>query len=164
MFEDLSSLPGWIVPVAAGYGAYFVGIAAYDVWRQRIPNVAVYPAILVALGLAFVRPDGHPASFIVAGLGAGGFFVLLDTLSRGSMGMGDAKLALCIGLLTGWPGVAVALFVAFAAGASMGLGLIALGRLERRAPMPFAPALAVGAFVAAVAGQRVADLLWAGVL
>lgn len=163
MFEDLSNWPGWIVPVVAGYAAFLVGISVYDLRQHRIPNVVVYPAIVVALGLAFLRPDGPWWSFIVAGLAAGGFFVLLDALSRGSMGMGDAKLAACIGLLTGWPGVIVALFVAFAVGAVAGLLLIAGGRLERRAPMPFAPALAIGAVVAAVAGHRVASLLWPGI-
>ena len=64
------------------------------------------------------------------------------------MGGGDAKLAALIGLVAGWPGVLVAVFAAFAVGAAAGLLLIAIGRLSRRQPLPFAPALAFGAATA----------------
>ena len=57
----------------------------------------------------------------------------------------------------------VALFVAFALGAVAGVLLIAIGRLGRRDPLPFAPALAVGAATAALAGRQLAGLIWPGV-
>jgi len=160
VFETLS---GWTVPLVVGYAAFLTGIAVYDVRRHRIPNVAVYPAIIIAIGVAFVRPDAPWWSFLLSGLGAGAFFIVLGSVSRGSMGMGDAKLAALIGLVAGWPGVLVALFVAFALGALTGVLLMAVGRLGRRDPLPFAPALAVGAAAAALAGRQLAGLLWPGV-
>ena len=164
MFETLSSWPGWTVPLVVGYAAFLIGISVYDVRRHRIPNVAVYPAVLVALGVAFVRPDGPWWTFLLSGLGAAAFFIALGSVSAGSMGMGDAKLAALIGLVAGWPGVVVALFVAFALGAITGVLLMAVGRLGRRDPLPFAPALAVGAATAALAGRPLAGLLWPGVV
>lgn len=149
--------------VGAAYAAFLIAIAVYDVRRHRIPNVAVYPAIAVALVVAFVRPDGAWWSFLLAGLAATAFFIALGAISPGAMGGGDAKLAALIGLFAGWPGVLVAVFVAFAVGAAVGLLLIALGRLGRREPLPFAPALAVGAVTAALAGRQVAGLLWPGI-
>lgn len=79
------------------------------------------------------------------------------------MGVGDAKLAAVIGLVAGWPGVVVALFVAFAAGAISGLTLVAAGA-DRRTAIPFAPALGVGAIMAVVAGRQLASILmpWLG--
>ena len=160
MFE---TLPGWTVPLVVGYAALLIGISIYDVRRHRIPNVAVYPAILVALVVAFVRPDGPWWSFVLSGLGAAAFFLLLGSLGGGSMGGGDAKLAALIGLVAGFPAVLIALFVAFALGSVAGVLLIAIGRLGRRDPLPFAPALAVGAATAALAGRQLAGLLWPGV-
>lgn len=160
MFE---TLPGWTVPLVVGYAALLIGISIYDVRRHRIPNVAVYPAILVALVVAFVRPDGPWWSFVLSGLGAAAFFILLGSLGGGSMGGGDAKLAALIGLVAGFPAVLIALFVAFALGSVAGVLLIAIGRLGRRDPLPFAPALAVGAATAALAGRQLAGLLWPGV-
>ena len=163
MFETLSGWPEWTVPLVVGYAAFLIGISVYDMRRHRIPNVAVYPAVLVALGFAFVRPDGPWWTFLLSGLGAAAFFIVLGTVSAGGMGMGDAKLAALIGLVAGWPAVLVAIFVAFALGAIAGVLLMAVGRLGRRDPMPFAPALAVGAATAAVAGRQLAGLIWPGV-
>ena len=160
MFENW---PGWTIPLVVGYAALLIGISIYDVRRHRIPNVVVYPAILAAIGVAFVRPDGPWWSFVLSGLGAAAFFIVLGTVSAGAMGMGDAKLAALIGLVAGWPTVLVALFVAFALGALCGVLLMAAGRLGRRDPLPFAPALAVGAATAALAGRPLAGLLWPGV-
>jgi prepilin signal peptidase PulO-like enzyme (type II secretory pathway) len=157
------TLPGWTVPLVVGYAALLIGISLYDVRRHRIPNVAVYPAILVALVVAFVRPDGPWWSFVLSGLGAAAFFILLGSLGGGAMGGGDAKLAALIGLVAGFPAVLIALFVAFALGSVAGVLLIAIGRLGRRDPLPFAPALAVGAATAALAGRQLAGLLWPGV-
>lgn len=163
MDENLSNLPAWMVWVGAGYAAFLMAIALYDVRRRRIPNVAVYPAIGVATAVALIRPDGTWWSFLLAGLSAAGFFIALSTISQGAMGGGDVKLAALIGLVAGWPGVLVAVFVAFAVGAVAGLLLIGLGRLGRREPLPFAPAMAVGAATAALAGPQVAGLLWPGI-
>ena len=88
MFETLSGWPGWMVPLVAGYAAFLIAIAVYDVRRQRIPNVAVYPAIVIALGVAFVRPDGPWWSFVLAGLGAAAFFIVLGAVSARRHGRG----------------------------------------------------------------------------
>jgi prepilin signal peptidase PulO-like enzyme (type II secretory pathway) len=149
--------------IGIGYAAFLIAISIYDVRSQRIPNVAIYPALVIAIGIAFVRPDGAWWSFVLAGLGAAAFFVAIGGISRGGMGGGDAKLAGLVGTMAGWPGVVVAVFVAFAVGAAVGLLLIAVGRLGRRDPLPFAPALAVGAATAALAGRQVAGLLWPGI-
>jgi prepilin signal peptidase PulO-like enzyme (type II secretory pathway) len=161
--EILSAWPAWMIGIGAGYAAFLIAIAVYDVRRQRIPNVAVYPALAIALVVALIRPDGTWWSFLIAGLSAAAFFIALGAISPGAMGGGDAKLAALIGLVAGWPGVLVAVFVAFAVGAAVGLLLIALGRLGRREPLPFAPALAVGAATAALAGRQVVGLLWPGI-
>jgi prepilin signal peptidase PulO-like enzyme (type II secretory pathway) len=153
-----------MIGIVVPYAAFLIAIAAYDARHQRIPNVAVYPAIVAAVGLAFVRPDGPWWSFIAAGAAAIAVFVGLALASRGGMGMGDAKLAAFIGLMAGWPAVLVAGFVAFAVGAVVGVLLVVVGRLGRREPVPFAPALAVGALTAAVAGRELASMLWPGVV
>ena len=164
MNELLSNWPAWLVLVGAGYAAFLIAIAVYDARHHRIPNVAIYPAILVATSVAFVRPDGPSWSFLLAGLSAAAFFIAIGAISPGAMGGGDTKLAALIGLVAGWPGVLVAVFIAFAVGAAVGLLLIAVGRLNRRQALPFAPALALGAAGAALAGRQIAEVLWPGIV
>jgi leader peptidase (prepilin peptidase)/N-methyltransferase len=160
--EFLPTGPAWLVWIGVGYTAFLIAIAIHDVRHHRVPNVAIYPAIAVAIWLALVREDGEWWTYVLAGLGAGAFFAALAWLHPGSMGGGDIKLAALIGLMAGWPDVVVAIFVAFAVGATVGILLVAVGRLGRRDPLPFAPALAVGALTAAVAGHQVAATLWPG--
>jgi len=164
MIEDLSSAPGWFAVLVAGQAIFLAVIAVFDIRHRRVPNIAIYPAIGLAAVLAFLRPDGPWVGFLAAGAGAGLFFVFLGVVSRSGMGMGDAKLATFIGLIAGWPGVLVATLVAFGVGAVAGLALVATGRLGRRDAIPFAPALTVGALVAAVAGRDVVRILWPGLV
>jgi leader peptidase (prepilin peptidase)/N-methyltransferase len=162
VIEDLRGAPAWLALLVAGQAIFLIAIAVHDVRYRRVPNVAIYPAIGIATVLAFLRPDGPWFGYIVAGAGVGLLFVLLAIVSNGGMGMGDAKLATFIGLIAGWPGVLVAAFVAFAVGAVAGLVLVLTGRVGRREPVPFAPALAVGAMVAALAGRDVVRIMWPG--
>ncbi|HEY4767684.1 MAG TPA: A24 family peptidase [Candidatus Limnocylindria bacterium] len=154
----------WQTWALIAYIVFLVGVAAYDIRFRRVPNAAVYPAIAVAAVAATMRPgDGPWWSYWLAGLAAAGLLLALGAASRGGMGVGDAKLAAVIGLVAGWPGVVVALFVAFAAGAISGLTLVAAGA-DRRTAIPFAPALGVGAIMAVVAGRQLASILmpWLG--
>ena len=52
---------------------------------------------------------------------------------------------------------------AFAIGAISGLLLIATGRIGRRQPVPFGPALAAGAVVGLLGGPGAVHLLWPGI-
>ena len=117
-----------------------------DLEWNVIPNVITYPGIVV--GLIFGAVSGHWASFVLAAAGAGGAFLLVGELSRGGMGGGDVKLAAMIGAYLGVAGVVVALFLAVALGATVGLTLLALRLRTRKDMIPFGPALAVGAVTA----------------
>jgi leader peptidase (prepilin peptidase)/N-methyltransferase len=153
--------PAWYLAILGLYGLLLVGLAAYDARHQRIPNVALYPALAAGLAVAIVQPVGPWWSFVGAGLLAGLSLGLL-ALITGGIGLGDAKLAALIGLVVGWPAVLVALFAAFAIGAVSGLILMAVGRIGRRQPVPFGPALAAGAVVGFLGGPGVVHLLWPG--
>jgi prepilin signal peptidase PulO-like enzyme (type II secretory pathway) len=155
-----SSWPTWYVAVLATYAVFLLAIAVYDARWQRIPNRAVYPAAGAAVVLAFFQPMGPWWSFILAGIFAGALLLGISIVSRGGLGIGDAKLAVLIGLMSGWPSVIAALFVAFAGGALVGLVLMASGRIGRRDPMPFGPALAAGAIAGIFVGPQLARALW----
>jgi prepilin signal peptidase PulO-like enzyme (type II secretory pathway) len=155
-----SSWPTWYVAVLATYAVFLLAIAVYDARWQRIPNRAVYPAAAAAVVLAFFQPAGPWWSFILAGVFAGALLLGISIVSRGGLGIGDAKLAVLIGLMSGWPSVIAALFLAFAGGAVVGLALMASGRIGRRDPMPFGPALSAGAIVGIFAGPQLARALW----
>ena len=117
-----------------------------DLEHQIVPNALTYPGLL--LGLILAVPQDRIGNALLTAAGAGAFFLLIAIISRGGMGGGDIKLAAMMGAFLGWPAVAVALLLAFTLGAVVGLLLMGLGRRSRKDPIPFGPALAVGAVLA----------------
>lgn len=64
------------------------------------------------------------------------------------MGLGDAKLAILIGLFLGPVGTFTAITMAFVIGAVFGIILIMLGRKTLKSQVAFGPFMAVGTAVA----------------
>jgi leader peptidase (prepilin peptidase)/N-methyltransferase len=135
-----------------------VPIVLIDLERRLIPNVITAPAAVAALvaGLA-LDLDGVPEQ-LIAGAGAGGFFLLAALAYPRGMGMGDVKLAGVLGLCLG-RAVAPALMIALLSGVLVGGVVIArLGtRVGRKTAVPFGPFLALGGLVALFAGDAVVD-------
>lgn len=73
---------------------------------------------------------------------------------QGGMGWGDIKLAAMIGAFLGPSATAVALFIAFLAGALTGIAAMIAGR-NKRIPIPFGPFLALGASVSLFFGREI---------
>ena len=94
-------LPVWALFVA------LAGITTVDLYHYRIPNAIVFPTVAVLLGLMTLvsllreRPGAIGQAAAAAGLYGAVMFVL-HTASRGSLGLGDVKLALPVGLVLGW--------------------------------------------------------------
>jgi prepilin signal peptidase PulO-like enzyme (type II secretory pathway) len=151
--------PVWYLLALGGFVAVIAVLAVYDVRNHRIPNVVTYPAIAAGLLLAVVNPVGPWYDFVLGGLIGGGILLAITLASGGAMGMGDVKLGVVVGLVSGWPGVLVALFAAFASGAIVGVLLLAARRIGRRQPVPFAPALLAGTLVALFVGPQLVGLV-----
>lgn len=129
-----------------------LGAALIDQRTYRIPNALTYPTalLLLLLGIANAWISGRWSTFILTiGLAMAilVFFVLLRVVSRGGMGLGDAKLAavlvLGIASLGVWASV-LAVLASFFAGSVVGVGLILAKRTNLRAQLPFGPFLTVG--------------------
>lgn len=138
------------VPGAIRIGAYtalFLLIAIIDVEQRRVPNILVGCGALFAVAVSLVsqRPPLHAA--LLGGSVAFVAFALIAILTRGSLGMGDVKLAAVIGLATGFPGVGRALVLGVLLGGVASAGLLFLGRAEPRSYIPYAPFLVAGAWI-----------------
>lgn len=86
------------------------------------------------------------------------FFGALVTATRGKgMGMGDVKLAAALGLIFGWPDIALIVGLSFVIGSLAGGGLILSGKKKLKNAVPFGPFLALGALVAFFFGERIVE-------
>ncbi|MDQ0894591.1 prepilin peptidase [Agromyces ramosus] len=146
----------WILPALLAFAAAATVLAIVDLAEKRLPNAVVFPA-LGAVALLLVPATWElgtwwPLLWAVVGSAAMfAVYFVLALLSPSSMGMGDVKLALVIGLLLGWFGLSawlVGLLAAFVVGGVIALIALAMRRVTLRGSIPFGPSMLAGALVA----------------
>lgn len=121
--------------------------AASDVATGLIFDAVTLPALGLLLLCAALY--GYSAQAFAGAACAGGAIVLIYAATRGrGIGLGDAKLAACIGAALGVRGSLYALGIAFVSGALFGLAALAVRRIGRGTQIRFAPYLAAGTFAA----------------
>jgi leader peptidase (prepilin peptidase) / N-methyltransferase len=137
--------------------ALLVIITLTDLERRVIPNLVLMVGAVTAVAIAGVSDPASLAERGLAAAGAAGFLLLIALAYPRGMGMGDVKLVAVMGLYLG-RAVAPAVLIAFAAGALVGLGLIARrGRAARKQAIPFGPFLALGGVIGLWFGDAIVD-------
>jgi leader peptidase (prepilin peptidase)/N-methyltransferase len=137
--------------------ALLVVITLTDLERRVIPNTVLLAGALVAVAIVAATDPGSLDTRAIAAAAGGGFLFLVALAYPRGMGMGDVKLAAVMGLYLG-RAVAPALLIGFAAGALVGLAMIARrGATARKQAVPFGPFLALGGIVALWYGSDIVD-------
>ncbi|EQB96359.1 prepilin peptidase [Geobacillus sp. A8] len=158
----LTAAPMWIgwggrLVVAWTLISLFAIIVVSDLRYMLIPD----RVLLVFAGLFLMERLVIPfLPWVDMLLGAAVGFSLLwliAVLSNGGMGGGDVKLFAVLGMVLGWKMVLLAFFLATLYGTIIGLIGMALGRVRRGKPMPFAPAIALGSLTALFFGDQLVD-------
>ena len=137
--------------------ATLVAVAMIDLEHRIVPNRLLAPAALAALLIWGLLDPARLPQNLIAGAGAGFALLLPAVLYPAGMGMGDVKLAAVMGLFLG-RAVIPALFLGFAAGSVVGVGImLARGSSARKQAIPFAPYLALGGICAQLLGDELVD-------
>lgn len=146
----------WILPALLAFAACATVLSIVDLAEKRLPNTVVFPALgaVAVLLVPATWATGIWMSLVWALVGSAAMFAvyfLLALISPASMGMGDVKLALVIGLLLGWFGLSawlVGLLAAFVVGGVIAIVALLRKRVTLRGSIPFGPSMLVGALVA----------------
>ena len=155
MFVGLGWGLGWSVDALkfAIMTVLALAVGVVDFETGLVPDAVVLPG--TAIGLVFGALAGWHSLVGAAGgaaIGAG-LFALIILFSRGGMGWGDATLGLMLGAFLGWRLSVVFLMLAFIIGATAGIVIMVFFKKKGKDLMHFGPAMAVGAYVAAIAGD-----------
>lgn len=136
------------------FGAYFAALTlllATDLDQRLLPDLITLPLIVATLVVALAGWNplvaGQLGWAALAALAIPGFlFVVSIPFGSGAIGVGDLKLLVSVGLLTGLARSIAGLVVgALVAGAVISL-LLVLRRVTLRTYIPFGPFLIIGAF------------------
>ncbi len=147
--------------LAGFFATVFLALTFTDLERRLIPNRVVYPSLLLAAVFSWAWPDISVTQVFAGGLVAiiiaAALLIFSLPFGANAFGMGDVKMIVLIGVVTGLPSVIVGVFVGtFAAGAFV-LPLVILRVLGRRDYIPHGPFLAIGAVVALFWGEPIWD-------
>jgi len=129
-----------------------VPVTLIDLDLRLIPNKITLPAAVAAIVAGALIDVGHLPEQLIAGAGAGAFFLAAALARPGGMGMGDVKLAAVLGLCLG-RAVVPALFAALIAGTIVGAFVVARSPHGRKTAVPFGPFLAFGGVLALFLGE-----------
>lgn len=142
------------VPIAI-FGSFFAALTlllATDLDQRLLPDVVTLPAIPLALGVGLaglnplVPPDALPGA-ILAGLVIPAFlFVVAIPFGAGAIGIGDLKLLVSVGLLTGLARAVAGVVVGALVAGVVLLVLLVARRITLRTYVPFGPFLIGGAY------------------
>ena len=146
----------WTLPALLAFAACATVLSIVDLAEKRLPNAVVFPALgaVAVLLVPATWATGIWISLVWALVGSAAMFAvyfLLALISPSSMGMGDVKLALVIGLLLGWFGLSawlVGLLAAFVVGGVIAIVALVLKRVTLRGSIPFGPSMFAGALIA----------------
>ena len=154
---SLFDVDTWLTTVFyLGLFSMLIVVFVYDLLTMYIPMIMIWIALawtvvylllsegIIATSYMSPVPQGI-LSYILSGVIIFGLFWFLVWVSHETwMGMGDAYLALLIGLAVGFPGVLWAMTFSFGTGAIIGLVLIGFGKKGMKSQVPFAPFLVIG--------------------
>jgi Flp pilus assembly protein protease CpaA len=131
----------------------FVQIFGFDLKHRLILNRVTYPGVVAALALSFVTPGLTFVHALVGCAVIGVFFLLMNVMTRGGIGLGDAKLGVLIGATCGITldldhlGAVYAVIYGIFLGGLVALVLLLLRLRSLKDPIPYGPFLCVGAAV-----------------
>jgi leader peptidase (prepilin peptidase) / N-methyltransferase len=154
---------GWtpLLAVRLLFATAMIVLFVIDLQHQILPNVITLPGIVVGFVASLFLPPGWLSSLIGIVAGGGILFAISEAYYRmrghEGLGMGDVKMLAMIGAFLGWPLMLLTLILASFAGSIVGVALLASGRGSMKLALPFGTFLAVGALVAAVAGDPILD-------
>ena len=144
--------------IVAAYVGALVLLLATDLDQRLLPDVVTLPMIPVALVILLLGWDPLLAEKefgLLSGLAAGVAFPLVlfagSAVFRGGLGLGDVKLLVSVGLLSGVSALLSGLLIASLAFGVILVVLLAVGRVGLRSYVPFGPVIIVAAAIGAVA-------------
>jgi leader peptidase (prepilin peptidase)/N-methyltransferase len=131
--------------------AIFVQVVDFDLKHRLILNVITYPSVLAAVVLSEWSPRVTVTGAIIGAVGVAAFFFVQNLVSRGSIGLGDAKLGALVGAVTGAGPTTATLGAVYAVVAGVFIGgataiVLLITRVRTlKDPIPYGPFLCAGA-------------------
>ena len=149
-------------------GIILLAISMVDLATKLIPDSVLLVGGVSALIFAIMGNVISLKESLMGGAVMGGVLLAIAligefVLKKESMGFGDVKLSVMIGLFIGWEMALLAVFLSAIFASVISIGGLLVGRMKFGKPFAFGPFLALGAIVSGIWGKGImlAYLKWA---
>jgi leader peptidase (prepilin peptidase)/N-methyltransferase len=142
-----STLPWWATAVHLAVLAILVLLTATDLEQRRLPHLLLDPLIVLSVAFVPFNPSVTVLDAIIGGLASLAVLGLLGMVIRGGVALGDLYLVGALGLLLGWRGIFVAVFIGAVLASIASIGLLLSRRVGMKSYIPFGPFLVAGAVI-----------------
>ena len=146
--------------VALLFVSLLVIINVSDLTYMLIPNKILLfflPLLVIARIVSPLEPWWDSLLGAIVGFS---MLLLIAVVSKGGMGGGDIKLFFLIGVVLGTIHTLLTLFLASVIGMVIGMIVLKMRGQGRKTPVPFGPAIAVGALIAYFYGNQLIEWYW----
>ncbi len=110
----------------------------FDFTYYILPDKIIFPGIAISVLYSVFFEPNYFFERLLTGLGLAGFFAIMYVISHGEwIGFGDVKLALFVGLLTGFLLGMFSMLTAIWVGAFWGIGMMLMSRASMKTALPF---------------------------
>ncbi|HSM38007.1 MAG TPA: A24 family peptidase [Candidatus Limnocylindrales bacterium] len=150
-----SALPWWATAAYLAFLVLLVLLSATDLDQRRLPHLLLDPLIVGAVLFVPFNPAVEPLPAVLGAVIAVAFMGLMGLLVRGGVALGDLYLVAPMGLLLGWEGVFVAIFIGALLSAVVSIGLLVSRRVGLKSYIPFGPFLVAGTVITLVRDDRI---------
>lgn len=138
------------------YSIFFIGIFFFDLKTKTIPDVFLFPLLLIAIIGSLIIGTPDIISIVIAIGIALLFFGGQILVSKGKwLGEGDLILSLILAIIFGWQLFLVSIIMSYFIGALVFTPLLVFKKAKAKARVPFGPFLVIGAFVTLFFGGEV---------
>jgi leader peptidase (prepilin peptidase)/N-methyltransferase len=135
-------------------------VALYDAKTTYVLSTYAYAGTVAAVLYHLINIGQLTFSaltpYVLSAIIPAAIFYLIYLISKGRwIGLGDAEIALMIGMLLGSPSIIVAYYFAFITGAIYGLLKIWRNKAKLKSEVPLGPFLIAGSFFAFLFGEQI---------
>jgi leader peptidase (prepilin peptidase) / N-methyltransferase len=153
--------PGVLLASRLVLGCALIALFEIDREHQLLPHAITLPGIIVGFAFGVFTEPGWQSSLLGILVGGGALLAVGQVYywlrHEEGLGMGDFKMLAMIGAFLGWQLTLVTLMMASFVGSIVGALLIVSKRGGMKSALPFGTFLALGAAVAATAGNSILD-------
>ncbi|MFH1173092.1 MAG: prepilin peptidase [bacterium] len=154
------NIDAWLILRDWLFISFLIIIFVYDLKHYLILDKVIWPAAIIAvifnLGLDFSWAVA--LNLFLSAIAGGSFFLIQYLISRGRwLGGGDVRLGFLMGLMVGWPGVAIAISLAYFIGSLFSVYLVAAKKKSWQSHLPLGTFLTLATVITLFWGEVILD-------